>query len=126
MIREISILIIEDDARDAEVLMSRWVQRVPDCSVTVARNFAEACSIFKSQRDFACICLDLRLLPDDLDGLKTLQLLRARAPGVLIVVISGTITPEQVTLFSNLGGIYICKKGMTWTDLDPLFHLLRL
>jgi len=121
-----SILLIEDDPRDAEVLLKRWQDRVPGCHVIIADSFAAARRVFLAEHDFDCVCMDLRLLPDDPDGLRTLELVRNQAPGVLIVVVSGHVSKEMLTLFASLGGIYICKKGMAWTDLDPLFRLLNL
>lgn len=120
----IAVLVVEDDPADATMLIERWQERVPGCRLTLAKSYAEVREVFKTPRNFQVVCMDMRLVPDDPDGLNTLQLVRRLAPGVLIVVVSGFISREQFELFNTLGGIYACKKSTAWIDLEPLFGLL--
>ncbi len=119
-----NILIIEDDREDADLLIGRWQARVPGCRITLARSYAQAREALHEKREWNCICLDLNLA-DDPDGMKTLQLIRTKAPGVLILAISGNLTHEQFELFSQIGGVLGIKKGLAFTDLEVIFNLLK-
>lgn len=121
---KLNVLVIEDNPDDADLLIRMWQTRVPGCHLTLARSFRDVQKVFSIARDFHCICLDMRLIPDDSTGLRSLELCRQKAQGVLIVVVSGSLEQRQYDLFNSLGGIYACNKGMEFLDLEPLFKLL--
>ncbi len=120
-----SVLLIEDDSNDMTLLIRQWHNGVTGCSLVVATSMLEVTEVFRRRREFKCICLDLRLIPDDQTGLGTLKVIRDNAPDVLIVVVSGTVTQAHRELFKLLGGIYVCRKTSLQSDLEPLFKLIR-
>lgn len=85
-----NILIVDDDPA-VQVTIRLLLERAGHC-VTVAGDGRKALSVFEAGQ---CDLMFLDIFMPGMDGLETMRHIRARAPAVPIIVISGrSVTPE--------------------------------
>ncbi len=82
---DLSVLLIEDDDGDALLVEDLLEGALPEARLTRARTFAQALATLED--DIDCLLLDLKL--PDAEGLDTVVRLRAQAPGVPLIVLTG-------------------------------------
>lgn len=119
------ILIVEDNYHDAKLLAAHLTRRLPEFHVTHAYSSREARDIVAKTKQFRLVCLDLHL-PDDPDGINTLQFLRDAIPHAILAIVSGCIEESQRGRLYALGGMYICKKDFSPGDLEPIISMLSV
>ena len=90
------LLLIEDDAQLADLVA---MTLTPPWTVDVAHSMREALAL--TPRDYDCILVDLSL-PDS-QGLDTARTLVGVAPGVPIVVHTGTLAEEDFDQLLEIG-----------------------
>ena len=82
---ELSVLLVEDDDGDALIVEDLLEGALPGARLARARTFAQALATLED--DIDCLLLDLKL--PDAEGLDTVVRLRAQAPGVPLIVLTG-------------------------------------
>jgi serine phosphatase RsbU (regulator of sigma subunit) len=82
---EIRLLLVEDDDGDALLVADLLEDSLPAASLTRARTFREALAKLDSSID--CLLLDLKL--PDAEGLDTVVRIRAQAPAIPLIVLTG-------------------------------------
>ncbi|HEV7936430.1 MAG TPA: SpoIIE family protein phosphatase [Solirubrobacteraceae bacterium] len=82
---DLSVLLVEDDDGDALLVEDLLEAALPGARLTRAHTFAQALATLKD--DIDCLLLDLKL--PDAEGLDTVVRLRAQAPGVPLIVLTG-------------------------------------
>lgn len=82
---DLSVLLVEDDDGDALLVEDLLEGALPGARLTRARTFAQALATLED--DIDCLLLDLKL--PDAEGLDTVVRLRAQAPGVPLIVLTG-------------------------------------
>lgn len=82
---DLSVLLVEDDDGDALLVEDLLEDALPRARLTRARTFAQALATLED--DIDCLLLDLKL--PDAEGLDTVVRLRAQAPGVPLIVLTG-------------------------------------
>lgn len=82
---ELNVLLVEDDDGDALLVEDLLEAALPGARLTRARTFAQALAMLAN--DIDCLLLDLKL--PDAEGLDTVVRLRARAPGIPLIVLTG-------------------------------------
>jgi serine phosphatase RsbU (regulator of sigma subunit) len=81
----LSVLLVEDDDGDALIVEDLLEGALPGARLTRARTFDEALAKLEDHVD--CVLLDLQL--PDAAGLDTVVRLRARTPGIPLIVLTG-------------------------------------
>jgi serine phosphatase RsbU (regulator of sigma subunit) len=82
---DLNVLLVEDDDGDALIVEDLLEGALPGARLTRARTFAQALATLED--DIDCLLLDLKL--PDAEGLDTVVRLRAQAPGVPLIVLTG-------------------------------------
>jgi serine phosphatase RsbU (regulator of sigma subunit) len=82
---DLSVLLVEDDDGDALLVEDLLEGALPRARLTRARTFAQALVMLAD--DIDCLLLDLQL--PDAAGLDTVVRLRAQAPGIPLIVLTG-------------------------------------
>jgi serine phosphatase RsbU (regulator of sigma subunit) len=82
---DLSVLLVEDDDGDALIVEDLLEGALPGARLTRARTFGEALAKLANHID--CLLLDLKL--PDAEGLDTVVRLRAQAPGIPLIVLTG-------------------------------------
>jgi serine phosphatase RsbU (regulator of sigma subunit) len=81
----INVLLVEDDDGDALLVDDLLTEKLPSARIGRSRTFAEALSELGAGVD--CVLLDLKL--PDAEGLETVMRLRAQAPAIPLIVLTG-------------------------------------
>jgi serine phosphatase RsbU (regulator of sigma subunit) len=81
----IELLLVEDDEGDAILVEDQLAEDLPHARVTRSRTLAEALAGLTAELD--CVLLDLRL--PDAAGMDAVGNIRARAPSVPLIVLTG-------------------------------------
>jgi serine phosphatase RsbU (regulator of sigma subunit) len=81
----ITVLLVEDDDGDALIVDDLLSEALPGSRITRSRTFADALDELGPRID--CVLLDLKL--PDVEGLDTVVRLRARAPDLPLIVLTG-------------------------------------
>jgi serine phosphatase RsbU (regulator of sigma subunit) len=81
----VTVLLVEDDDGDALLVEDLLAEALPGSRVARCRSFKEALSQLSPGID--CLLLDLRL--PDAEGLETVTRVRAQAPEVALIVLTG-------------------------------------
>jgi serine phosphatase RsbU (regulator of sigma subunit) len=82
---DLSVLLVEDDDGDALLVEDLLADALPGARLARARTFAQALATLED--DIDCLLLDLKL--PDAEGLDTVVRLRAQAPGIPLIVLTG-------------------------------------
>jgi serine phosphatase RsbU (regulator of sigma subunit) len=82
---EIGVLLVEDDEGDARLVQDELAERLPRAQIVRSRTLKEALSVLGPAID--CVLLDLGL--PDASGLDAVARLRAQAPGISLIVLTG-------------------------------------
>jgi two-component system, OmpR family, response regulator len=106
------ILVIDDDARDRELLAAALEER--GYEVIVAEN-GGAGLILCHRQDPDAVVLDLRM--PEIDGRSVLRQLRALHPSLPVVVFSGHGTEEVEQEVLNKGATAFIQKGFSLPQL---------
>ena len=84
-LEEIGLLLVEDDDGDARLVEDELAERLPAARIARSRSLGEALEALDERTD--CVLLDLGL-PDAL-GMDVVARLRAKMPGVPLIVLTG-------------------------------------
>ena len=103
------ILVVDDHVLIREALRGLFRDLRPEAIVLEAADAARAVALLAEQPDVALILLDLSL--PDRDGLGLLAELRARHPGISVVVLSGFADRANVMRALDLGALGFIPKS---------------
>ena len=103
------ILVVDDHVLIREALRGLLRELKPDASVFEAADAAQAMEQLAAEPDIALILLDLSL--PDRDGLGLLAELRARHPGISVVVLSGFADRANVMRALDQGALGFIPKS---------------
>ena len=103
------ILVVDDHALIREALRGLFRDLKPDATLLEAADAAGAMALLAEQPDIAMILLDLSL--PDRDGLELLAELRARYPGISVVVLSGFADRTNVVRALDRGALGFIPKS---------------
>ena len=123
------VLLVEDEADDAELLTRALLEMRPGTSVTVIEDGVEALrQLLADDQDKALtpklIILDLNL--PGLDGMEVLRCITAnvRTAKIPVVVLSGTCSPEDVGASRSYGAKACMRKPFSGGDMRRLAEVL--
>ena len=123
------VLLVEDEADDAELLTRALLELRPGTRVTVVSDGVEALQrLMDDDRDAALtpklIVLDLNL--PRLDGIQVLRCIQAdaRTAKIPVVVLSGTCSPEDVGASRSYGAKACMRKPHCGGDMHRLVEVL--
>ncbi|MCC6533564.1 MAG: response regulator [Burkholderiales bacterium] len=123
------VLLVEDEADDAELITRALVALRPGTRVAVATDGVEALrQLFDENADALLrprlIVLDLNL--PRLDGIQVLRCLHAdaRTAKIPVVVLSGTCSPEDVGASRSYGAKACMRKPHSGGDMRRLAEVL--
>jgi DNA-binding NarL/FixJ family response regulator len=103
------ILVVDDHVLIREALRGLFGELKPDATVLEAPDAARTIQLLAEQPDVALILLDLSL--PDRDGLVLLAELRARHPGIPVVVLSGFPDHANVVQALHQGAVGFIPKS---------------
>jgi DNA-binding NarL/FixJ family response regulator len=103
------ILVVDDHELIREALRGLFRDLKPDATLLEAADAAGAMALLAEQPDIALILLDLSL--PDRDGLELLAELRARWPGISVVVLSGFADRANVVQALDRGALGFIPKS---------------
>lgn len=103
------ILVVDDHVLIREALRGLFRELKPDATVLEAADAARTMQLLAEQPDVALILLDLSL--PDRDGLVLLVELRARHPGISVVVLSGFPDRANVARALDQGALGFIPKS---------------
>ena len=103
------ILVVDDHVLIREALRGLFRELRPEAIVLEAADAARAVALLAEQPDIALILLDLSL--PDRDGLGLLAELRARYPGISVVVLSGFADRANVMRALDHGALGFIPKS---------------
>ena len=123
------ILLVEDEADDAELLTRALIEMRPGTSVTVIEDGVEALrQLLADDQDKALtpklIILDLNL--PGLDGMEVLRCItaNARTAKIPVIVLSGTCSPQDVGASRSYGAKACLRKPFSGGDMRRLAEVL--
>lgn len=123
------VLLVEDEADDAELITRALVALRPGTRVHVAVDGVEALRRLLDDKSESAlrpqlIVLDLNL--PRLDGMNVLRSLRAdtRTAKIPVVVLSGTCSPEDVGASRSYGAKACMRKPHSGGDMQRLAEVL--
>ena len=123
------VLLVEDEADDAELLTRALLEMRPGISVTVIDDGVEALrQLLADDQDQALrpklIILDLNL--PGLDGMEVLRCItaNARTAKIPVIVLSGTCSPEDVGASRSYGAKACMRKPFSGGDMRRLAEVL--
>jgi DNA-binding NarL/FixJ family response regulator len=103
------ILVVDDHVLIREALRGLFRELKPDATVFEAADAAQAMQLLVDQPDAALLLLDLSL--PDRDGFTLLAEVRARHPGLPVVVLSGFPDPANVLRALDYGALGFIPKS---------------
>jgi len=103
------ILVVDDHALIREALRGLFRDLKPDAMLLEAADAAGAMALLAEQPDIALVLLDLSL--PDRDGRELLAELRARYPGISVVVLSGFADRANVVQALDHGAVGFIPKS---------------
>ena len=123
------VLLVEDEADDAELLTRALQEMRPGTNVTVIEDGVEALrQLLADDQDKALrpklIILDLNL--PGLDGMEVLRCItaNARTAKIPVIVLSGTCTPQDVGASRSYGAKACMRKPFSGGDMRRLAEVL--
>lgn len=121
-----TILIVEDDPDDRELLVYAVKNADPVVEVQLAENGQEAINYLQQQVTSQAplpglIVLDLNM--PCLDGKATFQKIKAdhNLHGVPIIVFTSSLNPNDKALFNKLG-VELISKPFNFSSMDDIAH----
>lgn len=109
-----TLLLVEDDAGDAVLVAALLADSGMPATLSIARSLAETKAMLRHPRPPGCILLDLHL--PDTHGLEALTQVLAAAPGVPVVVLTGTAQESLGFAAVAAGAQDYLIKGQTAPD----------
>jgi DNA-binding NarL/FixJ family response regulator len=103
------ILVVDDHVLIREALRGLFRELKPDATVLEAEDASRTTELLVEQPDIALILLDLNL--PDRDGLVLLAELRARHPGIPVIVLSGFPDRANVVRALDHGAVGFIPKS---------------
>ena len=103
------ILVVDDHVLIREALRGLFRELKPDATVLEAEDASRTTELLAEQPDIALILLDLSL--PDRDGLVLLTELRARHPGIPVIVLSGFPDRANVVRALDHGAVGFIPKS---------------
>ena len=103
------ILVVDDHVLIREALRGLFRELKPDATVLEAEDASRTTELLAEQPDIALILLDLNL--PDRDGLVLLAELRARHPGIPVIVLSGFPDRANVVRALDHGAVGFIPKS---------------
>jgi CheY-like chemotaxis protein len=123
------VLLVEDEADDAELLTHALLQMRPGTRVTVVSDGVEALKRLLGDGNEAApapnlIILDLNL--PRLDGMQVLRCIHAdaRTRKIPVLVLSGTCSPEDVGASRSYGAKACMRKPHSGGDMQRLAEVI--
>ena len=123
------VLLVEDEADDAELLTRALLEMRPGTRVTVIEDGVEALrQLLADDQDKALtpklIILDLNL--PGLDGMEVLRCItaNARTAKIPVIVLSGTCSPQDVGASRSYGAKACMRKPFSGGDMRRLAEVL--
>ena len=123
------VLLVEDEADDAELITRALIEIRPGTSVTVIEDGVEALrQLLADDQDKALtpklIILDLNL--PGLDGMEVLRCItaNARTAKIPVIVLSGTCSPQDVGASRSYGAKACMRKPFSGGDMRRLAEVL--
>ena len=123
------VLLVEDEADDAELITRALIETRPGTSVIVIDDGVEALrQLLADDQDQALtpklIILDLNL--PGLDGMEVLRCItaNARTAKIPVIVLSGTCSPEDVGASRSYGAKACMRKPFSGGDMRRLAEVL--
>ena len=119
------ILLVEDEADDAELLTRALLARRPGTRIAVVRDGVEALRQLLDEEADATRQPKLIILDLNLPGLNGLEVLRcltanARTAKIPVVMLSGTCSPEDVGASRSYGAKACIRKPFSGGDMERL------
>jgi DNA-binding response OmpR family regulator len=115
---EVRVVVVEDDPDASETL--KELLEINGYTVHTAADAARAMALIQVVRP-TCVLLDLGL-PETADGLAVATWLQARfGPTVIVVVVTGSNTLEDLEAAHQAGADYVLSKPI---DIDRLNAIL--
>jgi serine phosphatase RsbU (regulator of sigma subunit) len=116
---EIGVLLVEDDEGDARLVEDELAERLPQARILRSRTLKEALATLGSAVD--CVLLDLGL--PDTSGLEAVARLRAKAPAIPLIVLTGLADEAAGVAAVQAGAQDYLVKGSV--DGDHLSRSIR-
>ncbi len=123
------VLLVEDEADDAELLTRALIKQRPGTHVTVVHDGIEALRRLHDDDHDGVIMPNLIVLDLNLPSLDGIQVLRcisanSRTAGIPVVVLSGTCSPEEVGASRSYGARACMRKPDSGGDMLRLIEVL--
>ncbi len=123
------VLLVEDEADDAELLMRALHELKPGIRITVVRDGVEALRQLLNDDPEAVLTPRLIILDLNLPRLDGMQVLRcihkdARTAKIPVVVLSGTCSPEDVGASRYYGAKACMRKPHSGGEMRRLAEVL--
>jgi PAS domain S-box-containing protein len=105
------ILLIEDDALDAELIYERLKEEWPDCGLAQIQSRQELAQALSQHALYDAILSDYSL--PGFDGLEALEMARRVAPDIPFIFVSGAIGEDRAIESQKLGATdYVLKNRL--------------
>ena len=123
------VLLVEDEADDAELLTRALTEMRPGTRVTVISDGVEALRQLLADDQEAALTPKLIILDLKLPGLDGIEVLRcltanARTAKIPVVVLSGTCSPEDVGASRSYGAKACMRKPSSGGDMRRVAEVL--
>jgi CheY-like chemotaxis protein len=123
------ILLVEDEADDAELLTRALTEMRPGTSVAVITDGVEALRQLHADDQDAALMPKLIILDLNLPGLDGIEVLRcitanARTAKNPLIVLTGTCSPEDVGASRSYGAKACMRKPFSGGDMQRLAEVL--
>jgi CheY-like chemotaxis protein len=115
------ILVVEDDEKDADLLMRALAGN--GLGITTCVTAPEARKLL-TRYEFDAALVNLRLPPPESDGLDLIRWIRKYSTGILIVVVTGAEDPRRRAQAIEAGATGFFEKPYTSEDNRLLLHQL--
>jgi two-component system response regulator len=123
------ILLVEDEADDAELLTRALIEMRPGTRVTVIEDGVEALRQLLADDQDKALTPNLIILDLNLPGLDGMEVLRcitanARTAKIPVIVLSGTCSPQDVGASRSYGAKACMRKPFSGGDMRRLAEVL--
>lgn len=117
------ILIVEDDASDAELISGPLKELGCKCDFAstafAAENMLYETTTSPTQPNFDIVFLDLKL--PDRSGAELLRAIRKISPSLPVVIVTGYPDSEMLRNATQLGYVGLIKKPLARPDIEEIF-----
>ena len=116
------VLLVEDEADDAELLTRALIEMRPGTRITVIEDGVEALRQLLAEDQEQALTPKLIILDLNLPGLDGMEVLRcitanARTAKIPVIVLSGTCSPEDVGASRSYGAKACMRKPFSGGDM---------